>query len=303
MRLFLFSLLALAAAPLSAQAPTAASAPYALTTPGIISAQVSPDGNWIALSGDRYSALAAAPLTRENGRLRMGSPVTLSQSRGSGYGFSWTSDGRIVARVFEGEGVDEEAQLVAFSPQSQSADVIVRQSDMTAPPTVRGRSIAVASVSGEALLIDGADQAVPFIRSERLVLAGPTGTTSLFADADGRPLLNAVVSASGRVAFEIVGGDLMSMNLDGTDIVSHGRGEQPAWSPDGSWLAFVRTTDDGHEMLTSDLWIDSAAGGQVQMLSESADRLELRPTWGPDGRSLLYHELDRGLIEVLPLTY
>ncbi len=303
MRLLLYSLLAFASAPLYAQAPTVASAPYALTTPGYVSAQVSPDGNWVALSGERYGALVAAPLVEREGRLRIGSTITLSESRGSGYGFRWTSDGRVVARIFEGEGVGKEAQLVAFSPQSQAADVLARQSDMPAPPAVRGNSLAVAAPSGEALLVDGADQSVPFAQDERLVLAGPTGTTELFADVDDRPLLNVVVSATGRVAFEIVGGDLMSMNLDGTGLVSHGKGEQASWSPDGQWLAFVRTTDDGHQMLSSDVWIDSLEGGQAQVLSETADRLELHPTWGPGGRSLLYHELDRGLIEVLPLTY
>ncbi len=313
MRLLLFSLLLLAVAdaPAYAQAPngpssripSAASSPYALTSPGYLSAQVSPDGNWIALGSSRYAALLAAPLVEEDGRLRIGQSVTLSEARGSGYGFSWTSDGRVLARVFEGEGVDKQAQLVAFSPQTESSDVIVRQSDMPAPPSVRGASIAIADPAGEALLVDGSNDSVPFVQNERLVLAGADGATELFADPQGRPLLNVVASLTGRVAFEIVGGDLMSINLDGSGLVSHGKGEQPAWSPDGQWLAFVRTTDDGHQMLTSDIWIDAPAGGQTTLLSETADRLELRPTWGPGGRSLLYHELDRGLIEVLPLTY
>lgn len=303
MRLLLYSLLAFATAPLAAQAPTPASAPYSLTTPGYVSAQVSPDGNWVAMSGAQYGALVAAPLVEENGRLRIGTTLTLSESRGSGYGFSWTSDGRVIARVYQGEGVGKEAQLVAFSPQAQGSNVLTRQTDMPAPPIVRGASIAVAAPSGEALLVDESVQAVPFAQEERLVLVGPNGTTELFADVDGRPLLNVVVSTSGRVAFEIVGGDLMSIDLDGTDLVSHGRGEQASWSPDGQWLAFVRTSDDGHQMLSSDVWIDSPDGGQAKVLSETTGRIELHPTWGPGGRSLLYHELERGLIEVLPLTY
>jgi dipeptidyl aminopeptidase/acylaminoacyl peptidase len=299
MRLFVLMMLVVAS-PLSAQSPQVAGDPYPLTPPGVLRAQVSPDGRWVALAGAQYGTLSAAPLVSASGRLELGDVRQLSSAQGSGYGFVWTAEARLVARL-SGEGA-EPSRLVAFDPNGGASSVLAQAAHMPGVPATSGASVAYVGADEQGRLADGSTGSVPILEGSRIVLVTPQSTRTLWADPDGRPLLNLAVSPAGRLAFEVVGGGLISMDAGGGEVVAHGAGEQPAWSPDGQWLAFVRTSDDGHELLGSDLWIDAATGGQARVLAETPDRLELAPTWGPTSAALLYHELDRGRIEVLPLA-
>jgi DNA-binding SARP family transcriptional activator len=59
----------------------------------------------------------------------------------------------------------------------------------------------------------------------------------------------------------------------------HENDAQPAWSPDGAWIAYHR---DG------DLWIVRPDGTQARRLWKGAAGLVLRPAWSPDSRRLAF---------------
>lgn len=80
---------------------------------------------------------------------------------------------------------------------------------------------------------------------------------------------------------------------------------QPAFSPDGKWIAFRGDRPGG-----SGLWLISASGGEPRQLTEGED---LWPTWSPDGRSIAFtrdnrihvHEVESGgetVLESEPLS-
>ncbi|HXM99348.1 MAG TPA: amidohydrolase family protein [Candidatus Dormibacteraeota bacterium] len=56
---------------------------------------------------------------------------------------------------------------------------------------------------------------------------------------------------------------------------------QPAWSPDGKWIAYVTWSNDGGQ-----LWKVSADGGVPKQLSKSAS-VYSNPAWAPDGSKLV----------------
>ncbi len=59
---------------------------------------------------------------------------------------------------------------------------------------------------------------------------------------------------------------------------------QPAWSPDGKWIAFVGSDSVG----VVDLWIISADGASQRRLTD--DRfIDGSPTWSPDGARIAFH--------------
>jgi Tol biopolymer transport system component len=58
---------------------------------------------------------------------------------------------------------------------------------------------------------------------------------------------------------------------------------QPAWSPDGSQLAFV-TTQKGPVQI----WTMNADGSNQTLFSRSADAINLHPVWSKDGEVILF---------------
>jgi len=85
-------------------------------------------------------------------------------------------------------------------------------------------------------------------------------------------------------AFACGGGHLVLMNADGTDAREIAVGSMPAWSPDGSRLAFTTGGADAIQVVD-----DDGASLTTIVRCEEPECLSVRePTWSPDGSQLAY---------------
>ena len=74
------------------------------------------------------------------------------------------------------------------------------------------------------------------------------------------------------------------------------------FSPDGQWLAHVRTeADQEKDCYRSAIWLVPAAGGRPRQFT-SGERRDSAPRWSPDGRWLLFVS-DRGAEKAKPQLY
>jgi len=65
-------------------------------------------------------------------------------------------------------------------------------------------------------------------------------------------------------------------------------GSAPAWSPDGTWIAYLRGGPPRWSFYDGpDLAIISSAGGEPRIITDGLDRDVYRPAWTADGGSLL----------------
>lgn len=66
----------------------------------------------------------------------------------------------------------------------------------------------------------------------------------------------------------------------------------PAWSPDGSQIAFLRKELSGPgSTLGKQLWLMNSDGSNARALTTDPDSDHGQPVWSPDGRYLLFHKL------------
>lgn len=72
----------------------------------------------------------------------------------------------------------------------------------------------------------------------------------------------------------------------------------PAWSPDGRWIALSATTLDGDRRHR--LYVVPAAGGRLRQIGGDEVRTGSPPAWTPDGRWITYATYDGELRRVRP---
>jgi TolB protein len=103
----------------------------------------------------------------------------------------------------------------------------------------------------------------------------------LCASIAAGPAQAAFPGANGKIAFVRTGADgfnyIWLIEDDGTNPVLFTQGRDPAWSPDGSKLAFARGAD---------IWVTNADGTGEQLLM-SEERTDA-PAWTPDGRKITF---------------
>lgn len=75
-----------------------------------------------------------------------------------------------------------------------------------------------------------------------------------------------------------------------------GFGSYPAWSPDGSQIAYIRTGDPALIWYAVNaLAVVPATGGEERIVTPALDRNVMQPFWTPDGRSINFIVEDDGI--------
>jgi len=261
----------------------------------------------IAVTGQNYQGLWV--MNAEGDQLRQ-----LSDEIGAGYGFAWSSDSReIVARVSKYENKRRYNAVKVFEVDKGTSRMLTGyRTLMTGLPQWIDGDQRVYIYGNKGLEIFQARRSGPGLQKEgrgssRIVGLGKQGLVTGKTDGKLKKLqpvkgqyLNAVLSPDGlKIAFEVVGGNLYVLNVDGSGLVDLGEGYRPQWSPDSQWIVYMITRDDGHRYLASDIYAVRADGRGKVNLTSTEDRLEMNPSWSPDGRSVAYDVMGEGRIYLI----
>ena len=241
----------------------------------------------------------------------------LSDEAAAGFGFQWSPDGHaIIARVAKYEDKYRYNAVKLFDLASRQARLLTdyrtlmpglpQWADGNQKVFINNRGtleIFSTGLPAPASAPSATAEAICFLHNGKIATGSlPTGSYKTLEPVAQQQYLNLVLSPSRqKVAFEVKGGHLHTMNLDGSDLQDLGPGQRPQWSPDGRYVVYMIAKDDGHEFAGSDLHIASADGKEKAQLTDTRDRLEMDPSWGPDNR-LVFDSYDEGALYILDLN-
>lgn len=109
------------------------------------------------------------------------------------------------------------------------------------------------------------------------------------------------ISLDGKliVAYEMTKGTFIC-TPEGHIVSMLGRKNAPSFTRDGKWIVYMKDKDDGHNIITSDIYITSIDGSKNIQLTNDPDIIELNPICSPIENKILFSSLNG---ELYLLTY
>jgi Tol biopolymer transport system component len=183
-----------------------------------------------------------------------------------------------VLRVMASDGSGDRR---LFDRDPAGCDEVTRASWSLADPNVMVIACQVSEERDTLLVIDMEGQLI------RRLDAGRDHIGDLSLSPDGQTIaLWATDAENAR------GGALYTLPVIGTGDpkqvadTEDGPNTDPAWSPDGTQIAFTRRLSDGTDQGNREIFVMNLNGSDVRQLTES-EATDTRASWSPDGKSLL----------------
>jgi Tol biopolymer transport system component len=245
-----------------------------------IAPQWSPDGR-LYCSTPKYTEILEINL--ENGALR-----SVAAGMGAGFKFAFASSGSIFYKKVVDSGrelwkVDTEGQQTWIASDSElglpafyKGAIRVRYAEGTFSYTGAGDTL---HTSAEGWVYQDGGSIFRYREGKQPQRISPKGQECCLP----------VQSPDGeRVVYENLTGGLVYVNLESGASYPLGPGNNVCWSPDGSFFLFDRTLDDGHRLLSGDIYFILRDSGTAQNLTENFDRIAGHPAISPGGDRIAF---------------
>lgn len=251
----------------------------------------SPDGRFLTFTAVDFRWLEFLDL--ESGKV-----TTLSESRGAGFRAIWSEDSTSIAfRTSTGEPTPK-LRIVVAHPDgtTETASKLERSLSL---PVWQGSALVFARFDAETPVLqrvgpDGASaHPAPPVASPdgRLWLPAERGEGFRTSPSSDKVFFLPVPSPDGRrFVTECLDGHLYLGTMTGERLEDLGPGSYPSFVRGGTALLFERTTDDGHRITGSDLFLVDLKTREVEALTATPDRSERHPKMAGDGHTLYFEE-------------
>ncbi len=268
----------------------------------------SPDGNYLAFTKAGYHGIYIYDLISK-------SHFQLTDEPAAGFAFKWSSDSKyILTRVARYSDLRRYNSVKIFDIQAGTASQITEEflSMPFLPEWAPGNHRVVIPIKERVELIEsGISQsynaneqpyAVYSLNDRIAVIDFSDQSERIMQPLPGKQYLNVTISPDrSKIVFEVYGGNMYVMNIDGTGLIDLGIGYNPKWTFDSRQIVFMITEDDGHKFTSSDIYLINADGSNKRNITNTKDIIELNPSISPDGKKLAYEDYSEGAIYLMNL--
>ena len=273
----------------------------------------SPDGKQLAFCEEGYEGLYVMnPETK--------AVKKLSSDLGVGYMFQWSADSKDIlvrdTRWVEEGGMKKRVHA-AWAVNVDGQKVRLTEDDVNMKPAawrydVDGAKKVVAEAKAVKFEFAAVPQRAMKARSLNADVAVQTRYSFVedcdnlyIVDQDGNKRVldegasfNGQLSPDGtKVAFNNYLDEVYVINVDGTGKKLIGKGFRPQWVGNEQ-LVYERTTDNGHNYTSGELYINSVNGNAEKALTATKNLIEMFPTVSPDGSKIAFSSASDGQIYV-----
>jgi len=241
--------------------------------------QFSPNGTQIY-----YTTLDGNGIWEYSLRARSSRQITADPK--SGASFTVSADGKRIAyrrSLLEKGGRERRQEIVLMVLATRVGSVIASGMELSAPTFVK--NAPVYSVRGDTknLVKGGEGSDVTILGIEETKIAMNKSGTKVLLDPFGNGSYVWPVLSPNRqkiVAYEMDRGAFVC-DLNGRITSKLGKRDAPSWTRSGKWIVYMDDKDDGHQILSSDLWAITPDGKSVTQLTATVRILEMYPQCSP----------------------
>ena len=258
-----------------------------------INAKFSPDGNFIAITNQNYKDIYLYDIKNDDIKL-------LTEGFATGFGMSWAKNGKwILSKLAKFENKRRYNSIIAYNIFNSDKIVFIENETYLPGIPVWGADDGFIYMNGgdQLKLISSKDQSDERNISGFVVYAArnsiiqhnlENGNKKILFKGEGY-ILNLRQSPDGKkVVYEIAGGDLWVLDIETFEKTKLGIGHEPSWNPNSDKIAYMVTEDNGHVIISSEIFVINADGTGKINLTQTSDQLEMRPDWHPDGKWIIY---------------
>ncbi|MBA3065915.1 hypothetical protein FP828_05445 [bacterium] len=264
------------------------STPIAVSHEGhFLSPEYSPDGSMIAYSGAKYRGIHIYDI-------KTGKNFKLTDGWGDGYGFSFSSDGENITFLSR-EGKLKKIKKVNI--KTKKSDEIYSSAKKTGLPFWHKDDSISFTIEGELQYRDSRGNfrkgrkgvkghSIAFFQDSPVILEEDhIKINNNRFSVDGRYYSIKVSETGGILLMHLIeNGHIYVLNLINGKITDIGKGYAGNFSPDGKWVIANISEDDGHKIISSELWLLKSDGKKRIQITNTDDRMEMYPAFSPDGK-------------------
>jgi len=268
----------------------------------------SPDGKKLAYTKANYKGLLIFDLVSN-------SIKQITDEDAAGFAFKWSSDSKsILSRVSKYDYLKRYNAVKIFDVESGNSLPLTDYKTMMPylPDWSNGDSeVYLPTKEGIEVYSTGKQKNTKmqkselggYVKNDKIIVHDfTTGNAQINIPIKNADIINLIISPDkNKVAFEIMGGNMYSMNADGTNLTNLGKGNRPRWSYDSKKIIYMIAEDDGHTFTESDIYSINPDGTEKVNLTNTKDLIEMNPCFSPDGKSIVYDVFDDGSIYLMNL--